>query len=343
MANILYFAAHDALEYDDLLLFRSLGHQVFCLGVSGPFSRRDNEFRPNLRVLDRDAEYYNEFLKRGCHYDEENRTSAIVTREFVAQFDLTIVVYHTDFIVRNWKALSIRPVIWRTIGQGLGVLDNAMAQCRAEGLKIVRWSPTEAQQNNYIGHDAIIRAYKDPNCYQEWIGNCNDTVLTFSNAYPYRYTNEFGFFIESVKGRKFGIGGSNNEGVLGAFGKLSAADQMAMYRGSAAYCYFQSVGVPYTLNFIEAWMTGIPLLALHRSVNIPGLDFSHDEINSLIDHGTNGFVVKSVAEACCILDDIFKSPDYAAGISGRSRARAIEVFGIAAISSQWEAFISSLI
>lgn len=332
MANILYYSAHDSLEFDDLVLLRTLGHEIFSLGVYIPTSSRKNEFRPELKNSELVLHWQECFPSDGCYYEESNRQHAIVTKEFVRRFDLVIVVHSIHFIINNWDALSTRPTIWRTIGQGIEPFDEWMAPYRAQHLKIVRWSPAEARNPKYIGHDAVIRAYKDPDVYQPWMGQDNGSVLTFSNGFPHRYPKEFAFFLQSVWGRPFHVGGSCNVGVMNALGVLSFEDQLKRYRESGAYCYFQGAGIPYTLNFIEAWMTGIPLLALHRSVDIPGLDFTYDETNDLIEHGSTGFLVKSVDDVRAVLQELFQMPQSIVDLSRRARDRAIDLFGMATIS-----------
>ena len=50
MANILYYSVHEPLEFDDIRLFRRLGHCVFPLGAYFPLGMYTNPFRPPIHL-----------------------------------------------------------------------------------------------------------------------------------------------------------------------------------------------------------------------------------------------------------------------------------------------------
>src|SRR5205823_2663690 len=99
------------------------------------------------------------FEETGCHYTFGNRGECIITKEFLAEFDMVLAVHDVFFLLRNWDKLRDMTVVWRTIGQAIEDLDQLAEPLRSQGLRIVRWSNRESRIPGYIGHDAVIRAY----------------------------------------------------------------------------------------------------------------------------------------------------------------------------------------
>jgi glycosyltransferase involved in cell wall biosynthesis len=86
-------------------------------------------------------------------------------------------------------------------------------------------------------------------------------------------------------------------------------------------------------------MTGSPIVHIgsaQGSISPPGTF----EIRELIDHGKTGFIVDTVEQAQEIFARLLNDSQFAAGISIAGRAAAIELFGRATISKQWEHFFS---
>jgi hypothetical protein len=75
-----------------------------------------------------------------------------------------------EWIIDNWELFRGKRVIWRTIGQSTSTHEAKLLPYRNQGLQIVRYSPRETNINGYIGQDAMIRFYKDPDEYKNWQG-----------------------------------------------------------------------------------------------------------------------------------------------------------------------------
>jgi len=330
MASILYISVHEILEHDEMDLLYELGHTVFSLGVFSPLSDRQGNWRPRPRVM----EHCVEPLK-----EEFVKINGAITREFVDLFDAVLVMHDLEFIQRNWEALKHKKVIWRTIGQGVD--EQAAKRLKDEGLLVVGWSHAEAKQSSFIGRDAVIYSYKDARLYGPWTGQ-DGGILTFSNAYKQRYPHELEFFEASVKGLPYKLGGGMNEDIQNAIGLVDFADQISMYSTCGAYFYAHGSYIPYTLNFIESFITGAPVIAIGSKASFPGYPVSCNEIVDIIKHGENGFLVNTPAEAHDILKEVLNSPALAAKISRAGRNTAVEKFGKETALSAWKSFFHTI-
>jgi hypothetical protein len=342
MPKILYYNLHQALAFDDILMFRDRGWEVFPLGAYFPGAAPTDPFRPSLSVP-ADAELLAQFHADTCVFDPADRSRTVLTKAFVARFDVVCVVHSIDFIASHWDVLSVRPVIWRTVGQGMGSLDLQALPLRRQGLRIVRWSQTEQQAPGYSGHDAIIRCSKDTRLYQPWLGGDNRFVFTCSNGFSIRYPNEYRFFAQAVQDMPYVIAGDANPGLKNATGILDFMKLLAFYRVASAYFYCHGSEVPYTLNFAEAWMTGTPVVALSKTAQIPGHDTRYNEVADLIENGETGFTVDTPEEAHAVLRRLLDEPGLARQIAEKARRQATDIFGHEVIARQWSDFLSRLV
>jgi hypothetical protein len=341
MARLLYFSTHEPLEYDDIQLFTSMGHSVFSLGVYCPANNTAPEYRPAIEWGDDVLDLRDRFESMGCRATFLNPVETDLTKEFVDLFDAIIVIQDVGFIHKFWPILKGRNVIWRTVGQAIDHCDIALRDHRAEGLKIVRWCNREVFADYYLGHDAIIRAYKDESQYDGWTGS-DGRVVTFSNAYRDRYPIEYGMFERVTHLMPAAIGGGGNAELPNSIGLMSMDGMQATMRGAGAYFYMHGSVVPYTLNFIEAMMTGIPVVAAGRNVEIHNIDMRYNEINDFIMSGKNGFLFKSERQARGILMDLLLDKGRAAEVGRHGRETAIRLFGKQRATADWQTFFRSL-
>jgi hypothetical protein len=293
--RILYLSVHEILEYDDLRMLRGLGHRVFSLGAYFVGNNRQL-YRPPLFWSRDDRAMLARFYSAGCQWHGCLR----LTPDFVREFDLVIVMHDPDLLERHWDALSVRTVIWRTIGQDLVGLESRLAALRARGLRIFRYSESERNIPHNLGSDGVFRA--------------------------------------ATPGLDLVLGGSDNEGLPGAVGKVDHQTQKKLLRESRVYFYCAGLNIPYTLNFIEAWMTGIPVVAVAESA-MPQCQ-GYSEIPALIRHGENGFIAQNQTEASSILRRLLAEPDLAARIGAAGRRTAVQLFGNATVAAQWRNALS---
>ncbi len=332
--RILYLSVHQVLEYDEIRVFRRLGHEVFSVG-SYLHEEPNFPLRPALDLGENHGELLRCFQVMGCTYDR-SLTKCHVTEEFVTLFDIVIAMHDIETVARLWPALSVRPVVWRTIGQGLGLPEQTAQRLRAMGLLIVRYSPNEMLSDDYIGADALIRFCKDPSDFAPWQGR-ERRVVSFVNMFAQRYPTDCVRYGRVTNGLEHVLGGLHNEGLPGAIGAVDAKRQLALLQESRAYLYLSGGGVPYTLTFIEAWMAGIPVVMLEDMASRSRFD----EIPVLLRDNESGIVARSEAEARSALEALLADDALARRIGDAGRADAEALFGWDAVGQQWRALLAT--
>lgn len=338
--RILYLSCHSVLEHDETNLLRELGFHIFS---PGDYVDKENPGNPNLRTNSRkptirenlDLEAFYSFGDFG----PENKNK--LTHSFISRFDVIIVMHMPQWIILNWDVIKHKTVIWRTIGQSNKQIEDSLLPYRQQGLKIVRYSPLEKNITNYLGEDAIIRFYKNPEEYFGWNGNIK-AVMTISQNMNKRFDAcHFDIYkgvTASFKSMLFGTG--NDDSNLPHSEEVSNGELIKAMQEFRCYLYTGTYPASYTLGFIEAWMTGIPIIAI-------GQKLMHDrfpdeglyEVPSLIENGKNGFHANSVIELQNIIATLISNHSLAQQISDAGRSTAIKLFGKETIKSHWKLFL----
>lgn len=331
--KLLYFSCHSILEYDELRLFEDLGIQYFSLGSYVRPTAPVDPIRPALRS-------YPETWVRGNAPPRDN-----IPHEFIAQFDTVIIMHIPEWIEQNWDKFRGKRVIWRTIGQSTPAIEIRMAQYRARGLEIVRYSPREANLEPTAGCDKLIRFYKDEREFGHWVGAGNE-VITFAQDMMHRgeFCN-YDAFVEIAKGFNAHVYGPKNEnsGELNG-GFMSYGEMQQKLRDARVYIYTGTQPASYVLNLIEAMMTGIPVVALGpvhaNSINKKNRIYADlYEVQDIIKNGVNGFISDDINElrgrVQMLLDDV----KLARRIGEMGRQTAIELFGKEVIQNKWREFL----
>jgi hypothetical protein len=123
----------------------------------------------------------------------------------------------------------------------------------------------------------------------------------------------------------------------GGLGALTVPAMQALLRDSRAYLYTGTQPASYTLGFIEALMTGIPVVSIgpewHRRMPYSPLMFEAHELAPLWSDRPS--------EAKRLLERLLAEPGYAQDISAEGRAIAVEVFGKAHVKAAWADFLGS--
>lgn len=335
--RILYMSCHEILEYDEVKLFAELGHEVYSMGAYTHPGGQENRKRPPL-----DLPYDPHFIEMELQHPKE----ALIAEQLEG-IDIVIVMHRTDYIVNNWKLF--KPfiqrggrVIWRTIGQSIPAREEEVRKARDQGLEVVRYSPTEMTIPGNIGQDAMIRFYKDPDEYKDWRGDDN-RVINFTQSLKSRGAFcGFDTFMSATRGLERVVYGPNNED-LGRIngGMLSNEDQLEAYRSGRVYFYHGTYPASYTLTFIEAMMTGIPVVAVGPRLGNGAMFNTQQtyEVPDLIEHGVSGFVADTVADLHESLEMMLQDKNRAKMISVYGRNRAIEIFGKAKIKAEWAEYL----
>jgi hypothetical protein len=340
--RLLYLSCHEILEFDEISLFRGLGNEVFSAGSNSTAGMRNYHLRPspvNGSGDSVDMAAYQALAKSGRDPRE------CLTREFVDRFDAILVMHMPHWIVRNWEVMRHRTVIWRTIGQSSPEIELTMQSYRSDGLRIVRYSPAERCLANYAGEDALIRFYKDPDEWCGWTGE-KPVVVCVSQSMPRRPVEcNYGTFLNLARGLPFELYGPRNEDAGPVWrGCLSYEELRRVLRTSRACFHAGTFPASYTLGFIEAWMTGIPVVAIGQrlfcqaNASLSGLY----EIPQLIEHEVNGFVSDDVDELRSCLQCLLTHEDYAREVSQAGRDAARRFFDKATVLEQWRCFFAGL-
>lgn len=327
--KLLYLSCHAILEYDELKLFEELGIDYFSLGSYIDPQRPADKIRPALK-----SQPQKDLIDKAPQKER-------LTREFVAPFDTIVVMHVFDWIDKNWPIIKDKRVIWRSIGQSTPELERRLARYRAEGLEVVRYSPREQFIQNNIGFDAMIRFYKDESEFGGWTGAENMTI-TFCQDIKRR--GEFCNFdiwdkvTNQVNAKVYGRGndGMGSKGV----GEVTYEKLKQRMRDCKSYFYTGTQPASYTLNFIEALMTGIPIVAIGpehgNSLNIAGPTY---EVHEIIKNGINGFCSDDPKEIVDYLESLSKNTPMARAISRAGRETAIKLFGKETIKGFWKKYL----
>lgn len=341
--KILHLGCHSILEYDELRMFNEMGYEVFPAGAYITPDQPHDKMRPpiyNMKV-DNDLKqmYYNICES---HPGQDGRN--FITKEFADQFDVIMIMHLPDWIKNNWSAIQHKPVIWRTIGQSVHSTEMNMLSYRKHGMKIVRYSPMERNIPGFIGEDAMIRFAKYSEDYGNWQGD-NLRIINFTQNMKARNDAcNYTFFEEVTRPFARHLYGPGNEGQEWTSGAISPQQMQEELKANRIYFYTGTHPASYTLNFIEAFMTGIPICAIGDSRGNPWYFPGHYlyEIPKFIANGINGFYSDSISELQDYIKQLLTNDKLAKEISDMARKTALNLFDVNRIKSQWESYFKSL-
>lgn len=335
--KILYLSCHEILEYDELKLFAEMGHEVYSLGAYTFPGGDDNRKRPPLKLP-----YDAHFIELAMQYRQEG-----LHPEQLEGMDAVIIMHRPDYVVNNWTLFKEfiakgGRVIWRSIGQSVPHVERQLSTPRMEGLEIVRYSLAEQTIAGNVGQDAVIYFYKDPEEFGTWNG-ANEVAINFTQSM--RERGQFcGFEITrrvmaSLPFKLYGPGNDDLPEWNG--GLLEYHEQKNVLRNSRVYYYHGTYPASYTLSFIEAMMTGIPMVCVGPSFgNGPMFPQQQTyEIPAIIENGHSGFYSDDIQTLRQHIKDLISDRLYAQRIGEQGRRRAIEIFGKEKVKEAWQAFL----
>lgn len=335
--KLLFLSCHSIEEYDEIILFRELGIDVFAHGTYMDQSNPGDPKRPPIPshlAQSRD----NELIELAHRYPKE-----CLRKELVDKFDAILVMHIPHWISKNWDVLKNKIVIWRTTGQSITANENELRPFRQQGMKIVRYSPREKTIMNYIGEDALIRFYKDPQEWKNWNGIKRQVITVGQNMKARNPHCNFPIFEQATRGFPRKLFGPDNEnsGIPG--GLLSYGMLKKQLQDNRVYFYTGTHPACYTLNFIEAFMTGIPIVAIgHKHGNMPIDTQNTYEIPDIIQNGVNGYISDDVRILRKYIKSLMRHYQLTQAISEEGRATAIQYFGKEKIKEQWREFFEDL-
>ena len=334
--KLLYLSCHSALEFDDLKLFHELGIQVFS---HGSYVNPQNPGDPKRPILN--LPYDPHFAELCSKYPKEH-----LGRELVESFDVIYSLWMPAWVIPNWEVLRDKIVILRTIGQSVPHNELSLKSLyeNNQNFKIVRYSPQEELIPGYIGADATIRFYKDPEEFKDWNGK-EKRVITVGQSMKYRSSAcAFEFFEKATRKferRLFGPGNSDSEMEGGLLGYETLKE---VYRDNRVYFYTGTQPACYTMNGIEAMMTGIPIVSIGPKLG--DVSFVKEqrsfEMHKIIEDGKSGFWSDDIDCLEERIGELLKDENLAKRISRAGRERAIELFGKEKIKNEWRHFFETL-
>jgi glycosyltransferase involved in cell wall biosynthesis len=333
--KIHYISDHAILEYDEVQLLTDLGHEVFSNGAYIDPKGHITLPRPPIKG----GKFFPEYAELSRRFP---RTK--LPKELIDPFDVIVVMHGPRVISENWDNIKHKNVVWRTIGQSVNGIEELLRVPRDEGLKIIRYSPKERNLSSYIGEDSLIRFCKDEDEYCGWSGETDD-VVTFAQSLKGRrdfcHYDEIFAVIEKFDGKIYGPGNED----IGKYngGSIPYEDQISVMQKSKVMVYGGTWPASYTLSFMEAMMTGLPIVAISKQLahiqKFEHFDFYEvDEILANID----GAVCDSIEQMVDRTEAFINDNEYANSISKKQRELAIQLFGKSTIKNQWDEFLKSL-
>lgn len=335
--KVLMLSCHSVLEREELQLFHELGYDFLSPGAYWDLHNA-SELRPGFDNYTYNSDWVEQYTRIGAaHPGEDGKLH--LTKEFVDNFDIVVAMHLPEFIINNYEVLKGK-VIWRTIGQSVTSTEQKLAPYR-EGIKILRYSPMEANIPGFIGQDGLIRFYKDPDIYKGWTGEIPAVMTVAQSMIERDSACNFSFFERVTRPYIRALYGAGSDVLPWGKGKVPFDELRAAFQQYRAYFYLGTHPASYTLNFIESWMGGIPVVAIGPLHGNSSAFYGHDlyEIPHLIQHGINGFVSDDVSELQSCLEMLFRDEALARRISEAGRQEAIRHFDKTMIKFAWKDFL----
>ena len=309
---------------------------MYSHGAYSNPNRPGDTKRPDIK-----GKYDDHFVQLCMRYGKEN-----LPAELIDPYDVIFCHWTPQWIFKNWPRMKKKKVIWRTNGQSTEENETYMSGCRDEGMFIVRYADIEKTIPGYIGHDAIIRFAKDPDEFKDWNGR-RERVITVCQNMKARsvFCNYNIFKIATAQYNRKLFGPDNDSSGKLNGGLLSYENLKKQYRDNRAYFYTGTMPACYTLNFIEAWMTGIPIVSIGGELGNPSFleDQYTFEIPFLGKNGEHFLMADDLGLLDEYIGQLMKDYKFAKKIGDAGRQQAIELFGKDKIKKQWVKFFESVL
>lgn len=332
--RILYISSwHTTQEYDDLILLTELGLDWFSAGYyidpKNPMFYRGQLFRkPIDKEPNRDLiEEFRVSNPRISYFQYFN-----YTKEFIDKFDAIIVNFSSPCPLNLQRIIHIakdKPIIFRTYGHQPPSVELYLKAAKSTyDLHLIRNSPTEETIPEYAGHSAIIRGYVDENVYKDWYGSKKST-LTFANDFNARIHHQnydcYRLYLTELKNKIPNTLYGSGNGVLNSKSPVSWDTQIALYKEFMVYFSLNSPPANFPYSFIEALMTGMPIVAVGPKLgNAPGMNSY--EVPKIINHGENGFYFDTAQEMIDGIRELLRNRKLRTTFSSNARATALSLF-----------------
>lgn len=267
--KILYLSCHAVLEYDELRILNDLGYDVTSIGGYINPKSPHVDTRPPLMIdsnKDREHKIHQLFEINKKNGVPLEKCSYTLNKEVVDDYDVIYVMHNLEWLDINWKVIKNKIVVLRTF-LNLGDTELRIQKYVKEGLKVLRCSPMEREIENYAGEHGIIRFLKYE-CDFKPRNILHDQVITFGQSVKQRGSWCGSELIESLsKELPFKIFGPENHEYKFWGGRLSYEDQLIQLATNSCYFFTGTFPAQYTLSFVEALMTGIPIVSMGKNLS----------------------------------------------------------------------------
>lgn len=341
--KILYLSCHDILESYDLEIFNNLGHEIFPVGhYSHPETPiKSGRDKIKGKIWDEGRSLFDYYY----NYDSwAEKLSGIrcwagnpylfkLKKEFVDKFDIVIVNAYEENLTMNWEAIKNKPVIYRTISQGVSHFSP-----HREKVKVVAMSENEKVVRHLEPH-AIIRQCIDTDFYSGWARK-NDYVLTVNKWLkkrgPVSAWDAYEYVSRNFK--RIVIGAANDD-IPGALSDLPEKAVQGWRQACAVYFSLCSKPGCVTYSFIEALSTGIPVVSIGVLLGSQNPDTLTFNVDKFIKNGVNGFYSDNTGELISYIDNLLENEELANRISKKGRETAIKHFSVDKATNDWANFL----
>jgi len=352
--KVLYLSScHGTLEYDDVTIMDKLGIDWFSTGIYlNPKTPLPHEHLNIRKPIDKtsDPKLLRQFNKLNPNFERGYRGLEVpipkLNKEFVDQFDVVVVVMISSMI-NNWNFIKHKPIILKTCGNTYDKELMLKQYADQSSITFVRGSPTELSIRNCNG-GKVIRIPCDENLYKDWKGN-GDAILSFHSHFKAR--RQFApiqNFLKLQSHFNFKIYGSYAAGHKDplVLGTLPWSKQIEEYKHCPVYFTISSGRAPITYNFLEAFMTGAPVVTfgpkIGGSISIMNNEPIIYDISNIIEHGVEGFWSDSVEELKDYIRQLLSNRTLAEQISANGRKKAISLHSIPVVCAGWRKLYKSL-
>lgn len=326
--RILYLSCHGPLEHDELKLFGEMGHEWVCLAESDPITR------PRAGVRGEELP--------GCAADLQARFGKVnpvaAPSELLKWADVVIAMHRQEWL-RAYA--GVKPLIWRSIGQAN---SEVMLAPFRPNIFCVRMSPREAATRGYVGVDALIRFYKDPDEFTGWRGHEATSIAVLGMLKIRRIHNTRSDVLEqllrSTRSSLYGLDTSKDLPGIGR-GTIGYTELKEHLKNARAFITVGSYPGPYTLSLIEAMMTGCPVISIDKHLwagAFPG-DVHLCETHEILSGAgiVSGDVQALQRETAALVNQGDVN-----GLGEKGRTRAIELFSKKVALTNWRAILDPI-
>jgi len=338
--KILLMLAHSIEEYMQVKLLTELGHDVFSIGAYIDPRNPGDDKRPALP----EAPFHEDLARVVWDTPAPNGDSLWAAKQNLPQAVIdwadVIICHHVEWewLLGNWPRIRDKRVIWRTVGQSTHENELRMTPLRNDGLQIVRYSPKEKAIPYYAGEDALIRFWMDPAEFTDWTGE-ERVVGNITQSMVERGSwTGLAWFKEATDGLPVKPAGKGSE-ALGGVGGLEYDAMKAYLRRIRCYLYTGTFPASVTLGFIEALMTGVPVVAAGPErwrASFGALPYGHLLYEA---HEIAPLWSDNPWEAGMMLRRLLADEEWAKAVSVRGQETAEAMFGKAKIAAQWKEFL----